>query len=71
MSAIRLQSRLFRDLERGRLVKVGFLDTDKIHRIKRHKVEKFGTSGYETFGIPLKNPWRVRGGRGIGEHPKT
>ena len=36
--AIRLQSRVFTDQERGRRVKVGFLDSDKIHRMKRDKV---------------------------------
>ena len=62
MSAIRSQSRVFRDLARGRRVEVGFLDTDKIYRMKQDKVEKFSISGLKTCGILLKNHEQVKGG---------
>ena len=38
---IRLQSIVYRGLERRRQVEVGFLDTDKVQKIERDKVEKF------------------------------
>ena len=63
VSAVRSQSRESRNPERGRRVKVGLLDTDKIHRMKRGKVEKFSAPGLKTFGIRLKNPEGVRGKR--------
>ena len=50
------QSRAVRNPKRGRRVDVGFLDTDKIHRIRRDKVENFSAPGSKTSGIPLKNP---------------
>ena len=39
VSAIRLQSRVSRDLEGGRRVEVGFLNTDKVYKMERDKVE--------------------------------
>ena len=55
MSAIRSQSRVSRDAKRGRRMEVRFVDTDKVYRMERDKVEKFGASGSQTFGIPLVN----------------
>ena len=37
--AIRTQSRESRNLERGRLVRIGFLDADKVDRIGQEKVK--------------------------------
>ena len=59
--AIRMQSRELRNLERGRSVKIGFLDPDKINRMGQKKV--FSAPGPKTANIPLKNHERVRGGR--------
>ena len=43
-SAITLQRKISRDPERGRRVEVGFLDTDKVYRVKRDKVKKFSAT---------------------------
>ena len=56
MNEIRLQSRVSWDPRRGRRVEIGFLDTDKVYRMERDKVEKCSTSGSKTSGVPLKNP---------------
>ena len=55
MGAIRTQSGESRDPERRTLVKIGFLDTDKVNRIGRKKVKQLSASGLETACIPLKN----------------
>ena len=47
--------------ERGRGVKIGFLDADKVDRMGRKKVELFSALDSKTSSIPLKNPERVRG----------
>ena len=39
VGAIRAQSREPRNPERGRIVKIGLLDTDKVDRMGRKKVE--------------------------------
>ena len=57
---IRMQSRESRNLERGRRVKIGFLDADKVDRMGREKVKLFSAPGSKTSSIPLKNPERVR-----------
>ena len=64
VSAIRLQSRVSTDPEKGRQDEVEFLDSDKIHRMKQDELEKFSASGSKTSGIPLKNQEKVRKGRG-------
>ena len=53
MSAIRSQSKVSRDSNRRRQVKVGFLDTDKVQRMEQNKVEKFSVSG-KMQGCKLK-----------------
>ena len=63
VSAIRSQSRVSRHSVEERRDMLRFLDADKIHRVKRDKVEKFSAPGSKTSGIPLQNPERVRGGR--------
>ena len=60
LSVIRSQSRVSRESERGREIEIGFMDTCKIRRMKRDKVEKFNASHLKT-SIPLNNPERVRG----------
>ena len=52
-------------------MKVGFLDSDNVHRMKQDKVEKFNPSGSKTSGIPLKNSKRARGGRESRRYRKT
>ena len=52
-SAIRSQSKVSRNPERGRRVEIEFLDTDNVCRIKQDKVQKFSTSGSKTSDIPL------------------
>ena len=64
VSAIRLQSRVSRDPEKGRQDEVGFLDSDKIHKMERDELEKFSASGSKTSGIQLINHEQVREGRG-------
>ena len=74
VSAIRLQSIVSRDPEKRIRVKVKFLDTGKIHRIKRVKVEKFRIPGLRTSTIPFKNPelsGEKEEAEGIGEQPAT
>ena len=61
VGTIRTQSRESRNPERGRRVKIGFLNADKVDRTGRKKVEWFSAPGTETSSIPLKNPERVRG----------
>ena len=60
---IRTQSRESKNPERGRGVKIGFLNADKVDRMGRKKVEYFSAPGSKTSSIPLKNPERVRGER--------
>ena len=55
LSAIRWHSRVSRDPKRRRRVEVGFLDTDKVCRMERDKMERFSPSGLKTLGILLKN----------------
>ena len=62
VGAIRTQSRESRNAERGRRVKIGFLDAEKVDWMGREKVKQFSAPGSETSSIPLKNPERVRGG---------
>ena len=61
VSAIRPQSTASRKPERGRRVVVAFMNTDKVYRIDRGKLEKFSASDLKIFDIPLKNTERVRG----------
>ena len=61
MGAIRSQSREFRDLQRGRGIKVRFLDTNKVNRMRQKKVQKFSAPGLEISSISLKNSEGVRG----------
>ena len=61
--AIRTQSRESRDPERGRLVKIGFLDTGRVNRMGRMKVKQSSAPGLETACIPLKNPEESGGKR--------
>ena len=61
VGAIRAQSREPRNPERGRGVKIGFLNADKADKMGRKKVKQFSAFGSETSSIPLKNPERVRG----------
>ena len=63
MGAIRTQSRESINLERRRLVKIGFLDTDKVNRMGRMKVKQFSALGLKTVCIPLKNPEESGGKR--------
>ena len=70
VSAIRSQSRVSRDPKRGKRVEVGFLITDKIHRLNRDKLEPFSSSGSKSSGVPLKNPEQVRGEEGAGDTRK-
>ena len=63
VGTIRMQSREYRNPERGRGVKIGFLDADKVDRMGRKKVKLFSAHGSKTFRMPLKNPERVRGER--------
>ena len=58
---MRTQSRESKNLERGKGVKIGFLDADKVNRIRRGKVKQFSAPGSKTSSIQLKNPERVRG----------
>ena len=44
------------DPEIGKRVEVSFLTTDKIYRMKWHKVEQFSASGLKISFIPLKKP---------------
>ena len=60
VGAIRTQSRESRNSKRGRGVKIGFLDADKVDRVGREKVEQFSAPGSKTSSIPLKNPEKVR-----------
>ena len=46
VSAMRSHSRVSTDRKRERQVKVDFLDTDKIHKIKQNKGENFCASGF-------------------------
>ena len=57
-----ITDRVTRDLHRRRRVEVGFLDTDKVYRMERDKVEKFSAFGSMT--CPLKNPVLARRGSG-------
>ena len=66
VGAIRSQSREFWNLERGRRVKIGFLDTNKVDRMGRKKVKWFSAPGSKTSSTPLKNLERVRGREGAG-----
>ena len=59
---MRTQSRESKNSERGKGVKIGFLDADKVNRIRRGKVKQFSAPGSKTSSIQLKNPERVRGG---------
>ena len=73
VSVIKSQNRVSRDPGRGRQVKIGFLNANKLHRMKQDKV-KFIASGLKTFSILLKNPEQVWGGRGsrtYREQPET
>ena len=63
VSAIRSQSRESRYPERGRLVKVVFLDTNKVNGMRRNKGYKFNALGSETPSIPLKSTKEVKGKR--------
>ena len=60
VGVIRMQSRESRNQERGRGVKIGFLDADKVDRMRRKKAKEFSDPGSKTSSIPLKNPERVR-----------
>ena len=71
MSAIRSQGIASRDPQRRRRGKVEFLDTDKIHRMKLVKVEKFRVPGLRIPSILLKNPQPIRGGRGSRRYRRT
>ena len=62
VNAIKSQIQVSRNPEQERRIKAGFLDTDKIHRMKQDKMELLSASNSKTFGIPLKNPKRVRVG---------
>ena len=62
VDTIRTHSRKSRNPERGRGVKIGFLNTDKVDEMGRKKVKSFSAPGSKTSSIPLKNPERVRGG---------
>ena len=70
MGAIRLQSRESRNPERGRGVKIGFLDTDKVNTMGRKKVKWFSASASKTSSIALENLERVKG-RGGRRQRKT
>ena len=63
MGAITSQSRESRDQEREKLVKIRFLNTNKVNGMRRNKVYKFSSPGSETSSIPLKNTEEVRGER--------
>ena len=52
--------------ERGRGVKIGFLNANKVDRMGRKKVKYFSAPGSKTSSIPLKSPERVRGGEEAG-----
>ena len=71
VSAIRSQTRKFRYLSVGRRVQVGFLDTDKTYRMRRDRVYYLSAPGSKTSGILLKNPERVKWGRGSKRYKKT
>ena len=58
---VRSECRESRNPERGRGVKIGFLDADKVDWIGRKKVKYFSAPGLKTSSIPLENPERVRG----------
>ena len=62
VGAIRAQSRESRNPERGRSVKIGFLNADKVDRMGRKKVKYVSAPGSKTSSIPLENPERVRVG---------
>ena len=66
LGAIKTQSRESGDPERGRLVKIGFLDTDKVNGMKQKKVKLLSATGSKTSSITLKNPEGVRGGTKAG-----
>ena len=61
MGAITSQSRESRDQESEKLVKIRFLNTNKVNGMRRKKVYKFSSPGSETSSIPLKNTEGVRG----------
>ena len=42
-------------------LKIRFLDTDKVNKMGRKKIQQFSAPGSETTSIPLKNPEGVRG----------
>ena len=56
MSAIGLQSRVSKNLERKRRVEVAFMDTDEIRRKELKKVEKFNTFAIAICSILFENP---------------
>ena len=56
-----MQSRESRNPERGRGVKIGFLNADKVDRMGQEKVKQFTAPGSKASSIPLENPERVRG----------
>ena len=64
MSAIGLQSRVSKNLERKRRVEVAFMDKDEIRRKELKKVEKFNTFAIAISSILFENPERVRRRRG-------
>ena len=61
VGVIRTQSRESRDPERGRWVKIGFLDTDKVNGMEQIKVKHSSAPGLKTTSIPLKNPGELGG----------
>ena len=63
VGAIRTQSRESRGPERGKGVKIGFLDTDKVNTMGRKKVKQFSAPNSKTSSILLENSERVRGER--------
>ena len=54
VGAIRLQGRDPRNPERGKRIKVGLLNTNKINRMRQNEVWKFRGPGTEISSIPLK-----------------
>ena len=73
VNAIRSQSSVSKVTNSGRRVEIGFLDTDKIYRMERDKVQKFRAPGSKTSGISLKNLSELgeeRGAAGVEEQPE-
>ena len=58
---IKAQSREPRNSKRGRGVKIGFLNADKVDRMGQKKTKQFSAPGSKTSSIHLKNPERIRG----------